>query len=362
MVRPPPGVSSGTRVPPMTVIRPRATARPSPRPSPCGASPDALEGGEDALLVGVGDPGTAVGDAQLHRVADAAGGDAHVGAARCAAGRSRRRWRAPGRAARGRCARAGGRGSSATSTRAGSEVVRTVPTTASSRSTAWWWGLTAPVSRRERSSRLPMSASSRSAESSMDSSSSASSSGGSSRPVWRSVDTPALMLASGVRRSCETAASRVVRAALSRASPAASPRRSHELLAAVQDRGMRRIGRDERAGPLRRRVGRRGAGARRRRPARRPPTRGRRAARIRATTSGRSRRSPAVARVARGRSARLGEHGRAHAEGVARLVEQHRQRAGLGEQVTAQGGERRGLPLGRDGLLGAPGRHVDRPS
>ncbi len=39
MVRPPPGVSSGTRVPPITLMSPRATASPRPSPSPCGASP-----------------------------------------------------------------------------------------------------------------------------------------------------------------------------------------------------------------------------------------------------------------------------------------------------------------------------------
>ncbi len=39
MVRPPPGVSSASSVPPMASAKPRATARPSPTPAPRGASP-----------------------------------------------------------------------------------------------------------------------------------------------------------------------------------------------------------------------------------------------------------------------------------------------------------------------------------
>ena len=73
------------------------------------------------------------------------------------------------------------------------------------------------------SSRLPMSASRRSAESSMAASSSASSSGEKVTSLDRRLPIAALMPASGVRRSCDTADSRAVRAELSRASAAASP-------------------------------------------------------------------------------------------------------------------------------------------
>src|SRR5690606_23321051 len=39
MVRPPPGVSSASRVPPIASAKPRATGRPRPTPAPRGASP-----------------------------------------------------------------------------------------------------------------------------------------------------------------------------------------------------------------------------------------------------------------------------------------------------------------------------------
>lgn len=39
IVRPPPGVSSAFRVPPMASVKPRATARPRPTPAPRGESP-----------------------------------------------------------------------------------------------------------------------------------------------------------------------------------------------------------------------------------------------------------------------------------------------------------------------------------
>ena len=114
-------------------------------------------------------------------------------------------------------------GSRLQSTRSGSVTAATAAGTTSPRSTGRGEATSAPACSRDMSSRLPMRASSRSAESSMAASSSASSSGEKVTSDERRLPIAALMPASGVRRSCETADSSAVRAELSRASAAASP-------------------------------------------------------------------------------------------------------------------------------------------
>ena len=175
-MRPPPGVSSGDECATHDRHRDRAPQRARARVRPLRRVAGALERGEDGLLVSVRDARAAVDDAHLHGVADPSGGDAHLGGPVCCQGVlddvGQHSVEQPEIRAHEGQVRLGD-----TSTRPGSDVVRTVPTTASSRSTEWWCGRTEPVSSRERSSRLPMSPSRRSADSSIDSSSSASSSG-----------------------------------------------------------------------------------------------------------------------------------------------------------------------------------------
>ena len=224
IVRPPPGVSSADTSPPIASASPRATASPRPTPSPDGRVAVPLERQEDLLAGLLGHPGAGVarrapGCARRARWSTPAPGRAAAGGA----ARSRRRCRAPGRAGPGRPRRPGppGRGSS----RPGRARSPRRPPPAPPRRgrPAAATATSAPAWSRDMSSRLPMSASSRSAESSMAASSSASSSGEKVTSIERRLPIAALMPASGVRRSCETAESSAVRAELSRASAAASP-------------------------------------------------------------------------------------------------------------------------------------------
>ena len=57
MVSPPPGVSSADNVPPIASVSPRATASPSPRPSPFGTSPSRWNGANNASRADAGIPG-----------------------------------------------------------------------------------------------------------------------------------------------------------------------------------------------------------------------------------------------------------------------------------------------------------------
>ncbi len=145
-----------------------------------------------------------------------------------------------------------------------------------------------------------------------------------------------------------------MRAALSRASPAASRGGADELLAAVQDRRVGGVGGDE---PLVLR-GHRGAVEEQHDAVGHRCPQG-------PLTSGRQRRAGLERGVGRGQhpgrgaDRRLGEDRAAHPEVVTGALEQGGQRAGLGEQVAAQGGEGGRLALGRDGLLGAARGDVD---
>ncbi len=163
------------------------------------------------------------------------------------------------------------------------------------------------------------------------------------------------MLASGVRRSCDTAASRVVRAALSRASPAAS-----------------RAARTSRSRPCR--IAAWAAYALTTRwssAAMGGPSSSRCTSSSTVTSSAHvvvsdgtvlpaGRCGSVEATTVDGRSSsRLGEHRGAHTEVVARPVEQRWEGTGLGQQVAAHRREGRRLALGRDRLLGAAGGDVD---
>ena len=75
MVSPPPGVSSGSSVPPIASARPRDRARPSPTPVCVVAVAEPLERQEDPVARPRRDAGAAVDDPQLDLVAVRAGGD-----------------------------------------------------------------------------------------------------------------------------------------------------------------------------------------------------------------------------------------------------------------------------------------------
>src|ERR1700727_4055862 len=57
MVRPPPGVSSGSRVPPMASVRPRARASPRPTPVVLSVSPRRWNGTNRRVPSAAGAPG-----------------------------------------------------------------------------------------------------------------------------------------------------------------------------------------------------------------------------------------------------------------------------------------------------------------
>ena len=74
MVSPPPGVSSGSRVPPMASARPRDSASPRPTPVVLSVSPRRWNGQEDPVPVVGRDAGAAVDDPDLDPVAEPAAG------------------------------------------------------------------------------------------------------------------------------------------------------------------------------------------------------------------------------------------------------------------------------------------------
>jgi hypothetical protein len=80
MVSPPPGASSGSTVPPIASVRPRATTSPTPPAGPVARVAEPVEGQEHPLPVGLGDARAVIDYAQLHRVPTAlavtSGGDA----------------------------------------------------------------------------------------------------------------------------------------------------------------------------------------------------------------------------------------------------------------------------------------------
>ena len=92
IVSPPPGVSSGVRVPPMASVSPRDSASPRPDAGGVVGVAEPLERREHPVQVGRRDAGPAVDDPQLDPVAEAAAGDAAAaGPAGCSAARCRRR-------------------------------------------------------------------------------------------------------------------------------------------------------------------------------------------------------------------------------------------------------------------------------
>ena len=223
IVVPPPGVSSTSSSPPMASTKPRATARPRPTPAPCRGSPRRWKGWNTRSSVG-GMPGPrSTTRTSTGRATSPA--STRTGAGRASGpGRWPPGWPPPARAAPGRRHRA-----------AASRARR--PTTSSGRSPEARErgghhlleadrpeaGSTAPAWMRLMSSRLPTRVVSRSVSSSMVSRNSARWAGStSSTSGWRRLLADALIPASGVRRSCDTAWSRALRSSLASASAAAS--------------------------------------------------------------------------------------------------------------------------------------------
>ena len=233
MVTPPPGVSSTTISPPIASTNPRATARPSPTPVPFELSPRRWNGWNTCSRCAGGIPGprsttrrstrpsathastrtrVSTGD-HVERVLDDVrdGTLEQRGVGLHARQRLGRRRRRPAPASLSPASAAGMTSSSAT---------------------ARITSCSAPVCSRLMSSRLPTRWLSRSVPSSMVSSSSRVAPGVKSTSRCSRLLTDALIDESGVRRSCDTAASSAVRSsfASSRSPPRAASARKRALL------------------------------------------------------------------------------------------------------------------------------------
>ncbi|OLT53413.1 hypothetical protein BJF88_11640 [Cellulosimicrobium sp. CUA-896] len=221
IVSPPPGVSSGTTVAPTARANPCATARPSPTPLPL-ASPSRWKGSNIRARALSGRPGprSTTRSSTPSRVADAP--------TRTSPGENRTALAttfATTRSSRPASVRTSGRSSGRTRSTCpapdGSTTESTAGQTTSSSETARSDGTTPPVCRRDRSSRLSMSCSSRPVAVATVSTSASSSAGARTTPGARKPSTAVRIAASGVRRSCETAARSAVRVASASARTAA---------------------------------------------------------------------------------------------------------------------------------------------
>src|SRR5581483_3586635 len=225
MVVTPPGVSSTVSSPPMATVNPRATARPRPTPAPDERSPSRWKGRNTRSRSAGGMPGprstirtwTAPGTPPASTRTGTPGGDqARALSMRLASTRSSRAGSASTRG------RVSATPTSTTSPRARSPRLDRAAGTISSTPTGRRWRVSAPAWSRLMSSRLATSPLRRSVSSSMVDKNSATASSDQSTSSWRRLETQALMLASGVRRSCDTAARRAARSSSARARRAAS--------------------------------------------------------------------------------------------------------------------------------------------
>ena len=210
-VRPPPGVSSSTIRPPIAWTKPRATARPRPTPAWVLRSPRRWNGSKTRSR-SAGEPGALVDDPQVHEAVHRRASMRTGRRGRPRRRRWTRRWPRPARAGPGRPGRRQGLGHgpldaagrrTSRGERGGHDVLQVDGPVATS---------TAPACSRLMSSRLPTTRFSRSVSASMV----AGNSWRCSRPghvVLQQAVTDALIDASGVRRSCDTACSRAVRRA-----------------------------------------------------------------------------------------------------------------------------------------------------
>src|SRR5581483_3990788 len=176
MVRPPPGVSSATRLPPIASTNPRATARPRPTPVPrAEESPSRWKGSKMRSLAASGTPGPRSTTRSSTRPPSVAGGSSALPATRTFSGPPY----LTAFSTRLATARSSSPGSATTmgsvswmSSRTEAEGTPCSATgTTSSRSNSRSSGVTVPVCRRLMSRRLPMRWSRRSAPSSMPASS-----------------------------------------------------------------------------------------------------------------------------------------------------------------------------------------------
>ena len=224
MVVPPAGVSSTMSSPPMALVKPRATARPSPTPAPWeGLSPSRWNGWKTRSRSRRRDARAAVDDADQHLRSDLAGLDPHrrpfgrSGRGRCPPG-----WRPPARAAPGRHAPVAAIRARRPPPCWPAPPARPAPRGRPPRGRRGAaLGATAPAWIRLMSSRLPTSVVRRSVSSSMVRRNSLRSTSDQAMSGWRRLLADALIPANGVRRSCDTAWSSALRSSLASARAAA---------------------------------------------------------------------------------------------------------------------------------------------
>ncbi len=248
MVRPPPGVSSGSSVPPMASVEAAGQRQSEADAGRVVGVAEPLErAAKTCSRASARDARAAVDDPQLDPVAERAAGDQRRAAGGAVAhARWRGGWRGPAPAARGRRAPSGRSSGRSTTTGRPSGRRRRAPgprprRARSGRSST----ASAPACSRLMSSRLSTSAASRSSDSSAVSSSSSRSSVDHSTSRLSRLVTAALADASGVRRSWLTAASSAVRIRSASASGAACAAVSASRCCSQHDGGLGGEGADE---------------------------------------------------------------------------------------------------------------------
>ena len=220
-VVPPPGVSSTDELAVHRLHEPPADRQTrARRPLPFDLSPSRWNGWNTSLALRGGDARAPVDDPEVDPARDGAGARPRpCGRSVTSSGRSRPRWRPLARAARGRRGPAGASSGTSTSTRAvrSPRPARAAGTT-SSRPTGRSASSSTPAWSRLMSSRFPTSVVSRSVSSSIVAQELLGLRLASTRrrPGSRLV-TEALIDASGVRRSCDTACSSAVRSSFASA-------------------------------------------------------------------------------------------------------------------------------------------------
>src|SRR3984957_14550114 len=220
-VSPPPGVSRASIRPPMASANPRATARPRPTP-PGERSPMRVNGSKMRSFASTGTPApwstTSSTTRSAARCACSSGGRTDAGECRSAL---ENRLASTRSSRPGSASTSGKPSGTAISTRSESSSPSSATPATSSIAVGRRNGCSDPVCSRLMSSRLPISASSRSAFCSMVASRSPWSASDHSTSVCRRLLTLALIDASGVRKSWLTAASSAVRIRLPSASASA---------------------------------------------------------------------------------------------------------------------------------------------